>query len=402
VVKRSTAVPLLLAVQLATGLVLSPVFTFLPVFLKDLGLSVTLVSLVIALQRMVGLGSSMAGGVLLDSVGAKRTLVAGQVLYFAATLVFAARAPWPVALLWAASGIGMGPVTLATTGYLIEKADPARLGLFTALLSLGITIGAVIASPLAGLLVDRSGWQALVPFTALPALALLLFTAIALPRSARHAGLRLPGTAPGRPLFPGTRSARLIALGRLLPTVSYGMLLVYVPLLLKSAGASNADIGFYATAINVGASLASLAVGRIADRSGWTGPTLAGYAALALGSLGVAVFHARAWPVAVCGTVAVAAAWALSAVMPIQVTKHVPVAEHGRALAFINQSWFAAMILSGLAGGVLFDVWPGLPFLVGFLAAAAGAPVMMVVARGGDPGSVNEPGRPPGGSPGAA
>ncbi len=157
--KRLPAVPMLLAVQLAIGLVLSPAFTFLPVFLKDLGLSATLVSLVIALQRVVGLGSSMVGGVLLDSVGAKRTLVAGQVLYFAATLVFAARAPWLVALLWAVSGIGMGPVTLSMTGYLIEKADPARLGLFTALLNWGITIGAVVSSPLAGLLrrPDRLG-----------------------------------------------------------------------------------------------------------------------------------------------------------------------------------------------------------------------------------------------------
>jgi MFS family permease len=392
--RRSAAVPLLLAVQLATGLVLSPAFTFLPVFLKDLGLSATLVSLVIALQRVVGLGSSMAGGVLLDSVGAKRTLVAGQVLYFAATLVFAARAPWPVALLWALSGLGMGPVTLSMTGYLIEKADPARLGLFTALLNWGITIGAVISSPLAGLLVDRSGWQALVPFTALPAVVLVLATAFALPRSARHAGLRPPGSAPGRPLLPSARSARLLALGRLLPTISYGMLLVFVPLLLKAAGVSNTVIALYATAINVGASLLQLAVGRIADRSGWKGPTLASLAALALGSLGIAVFHSHAWPVAACGTVAVSAAWALSALMPVQVTKHVPVAQHGRALGFINQSWYAAMILSGLAGGVLFDVWVGLPFLVGFLTAAAGVPVMLVVARGGDPGGVSEPLRP--------
>ncbi len=65
--KRSPAVPLLLAVQLSIGLVLAPAFSFMPVFLKDLGLSATLVSLVIALQRVVGLGSSMAGGVLLES-----------------------------------------------------------------------------------------------------------------------------------------------------------------------------------------------------------------------------------------------------------------------------------------------------------------------------------------------
>ena len=91
-----------------------------------------------------------------------------------ACLVFAARAPWLVALLWAVSGIGMGPVTLSMTGYLIEKADPARLGLFTALLNWGITIGAVVASPLAGLLVDRSGWAALVPFTALAGVGSLI------------------------------------------------------------------------------------------------------------------------------------------------------------------------------------------------------------------------------------
>ena len=396
VVKRPPAVPMLLAVQLATGLVLSPVFTFLPVFLKDLGLSATLVSLVIALQRMVGLGSSMAGGVLLDSIGAKRTLVAGQVLYFAATLVFAFRAPWLVALLWAVSGIGMGPVTLSMTGYLIEKADPARLGLLAALLNWGITIGGVIASPLAGLLADRAGWEALVPFTALPALALVMATALALPRSARHAAsaLRPPGAVLGRPLFPSARSARLLALLRMLPTICYGMLLVFVPLLLKSAGVSNTTIALYATAINVGASLTQLAVGRIADRSGWKGPTVACFAVLALGSLGVAVFASRPWPVAAFGTVAVSAAWALSTLMPIQVTKLVPVAEHGRALGSINQSWYAGMILSGLAGGFLFDAWPGLPFLAGFLATAAGFPILAILARGGDSGGVSESDRP--------
>mgnify|MGYP006333875309 CR=1 FL=1 len=96
------------------------------------------------------------------------------------------------------------------------------------------------------------------------------------------------------------------------------------------------------------------------------------------------------------------AAWALSALMPTQVTKHVPVAEHGRALGFINQSWYAAMILSGLAGGVLFDAWAGLPFLVGSLVATAGIPVMMVVARSGDPGGVSEPDRLPEDSRGEA
>ncbi len=79
------------------------------------------------------------------------------------------------------------------------------------------------------------------------------------------------------------------------------MLLVFVPLLLKSAGATNAVIALYATAINVGASLLQLAVGRIADRSGWTGPTIASYAALALGSLGIAVFPRTPGPLPPAG-----------------------------------------------------------------------------------------------------
>lgn len=397
--RRSAAVPMLLAVQFATGIVLSPAFSLLPVFLRDLGLSATIVSLIVSLQRMAGLGSSLAGGVLADAVGTKRTLVAGQTLYFTATLVFAARSPWLVALLWTVSGIGMGPVTLSTTGYLIEKADRAKLGLLTALLNLGITIGAVVANPLAGLLVDRSGWSSVVPFTALPALALVAVTAFFLPRSARHA---VPGAHPPRrrlfrsagPLFPASRGARLLALTRLLSTVSYGMLLVFVPLLLKEAGASTAAIAAYATAINVAASLAQVAVGRIADRSGWPAPALASLAAIALGSLGIVLLPSRPWAAAACGTAAVAAAWAFSALMPIQVTKLVPVAEHGRTLGVLNQSWFAAMIFSGLAGGVLFDAWHPLPFAVGALAAASAAVATAGLARGVTADGLSSPDRP--------
>jgi MFS family permease len=186
---------------------------------------------------------------------------------------------------------------------------------------------------------------------------------------------------------------------RLLPTVSYGMLLVFVPLLLKDAGASTVAIAAYATALNIGATLAQLAVGRAADRWGWPAPALGSFAVLALGSLGIALFPSRPWTVAACGTLAVAAAWVLSALMPLQLTRLVPVAEHGRALGFINQSWYAAMILSGLVGGVLYDAWHGLPFVAGVLAAAAAAWITTGLARGGATEAVSAPGRPVPGAP---
>ena len=53
--------------------------------------------------------------------------------------------------------------------------------------------------------------------------------------------------------------------------------------------------------------------------------------------------------------------------------------------------WNMAMILAGLAGGVLFEWWNGLPLLVGGLAAAAGLPVAVAFARATRP----EAARPP-------
>ena len=62
-------------------------------------------------------------------------------------------------------------------------------------------------------------------------------------------------------------------------------------------------------------------------------------------------------------------------------TKAVEPSEIGRALGSIQLFWNAALILASLAGGVLFEAWNGLPFLVGGLAAAAGLPVAAGFAR---------------------
>jgi MFS family permease len=168
---------------------------------------------------------------------------------------------------------------------------------------------------------------------------------------------------------------------RFLPTICYGMLLVFVPLLLKDAGASNATIALYATASSVCASLAQLAVGRITDRAGWRAPTGASYVVLAAASLAIAVFPGRLWVVFAAATAAVSAAWSLSTLTPTQVTQAVEPSGVGRALGYIHLFWNLAMILAGLTGGVLFEVWNGLPLLIGGIAAAAGLPLAAGFAR---------------------
>jgi MFS family permease len=407
--QRSPAVPMLLGVQLLTGIVLAPALTFFPVYLRDLGLSAVLISGIATIQRVMALGSALAGGRMVDSIGAKRTLVAGQALYFAATLLFLARGPWPIALIWAVYGMGMGPVSLGSTSYLIEKADRARLGLLTALLYWGITLGGAIGNPLAAALLQRTGWTGLVPFSALPAVAIMLAAGFALPSSARRdpPAARSTGILSAIGLGAATPPVRLLAWMRFLPTVCYGMLLVFVPLLLRDAGASTTTIALYGTMSSVCASLAQLAVGRIADRTGWKAPTVAGLAALAAASLTIAAFTSRLWIVFAGGTLAIAGAWSLSTLLPIQMTKAVEPSSVGRALGFVHLFWNLAMIASGLAGGVLFEAWKGLPFLIGGASAAAGLVAAAAFARltgrvGDGPEAVSSSRRPPSGGRGAA
>jgi MFS family permease len=380
---RSPAVPLLLAVQLLTGIVLAPAFTFFPVYLKEVGLSVVLISAIATLQRVATLGSSFVGGTMVDSIGAKRTLVAGQVLYIVGTLLFLVRSPWWIALVWAFCGLGLGPASLASTSYLIEKVDRARLGLYTALLYWRFTLGGAIGNPLAAALLARTDWRGLVPFTALPAVAVVAATAIALPGRPRRepAAARPVRLLSAVALTAASRPLRLLVAMRSLPTFCYGILLVFVPLLLKDDGASNATIALYGTASSVCASLAQLAVGRIADRAGWKAPTAASFAALVVAALVIAAFPNGLWFVFAGSTVAVSASWALSALLPIQMTKAVKPTEFGRALGSVQLFWNVAMILASLAGGVLFEAWNGLPFLVGGAAAAAGLPVAARFAR---------------------
>jgi MFS family permease len=370
-------------VQLLSGILLAPAFAFFPVYLKELGFSAVLISVLAAVQRVAALGSSVVGGGMVDTIGAKRTLVAGQVLYFAGTLLFLARSPWWIALVWAACGIGMGPASLASTSYLIEKTDRARLGLFTALLYWGHTLGGAIGNPLAAVLLGRTDWSGLVPFTALAAVGVVLVTAIALPGSGSRdpTAARPAGILSAVALTAASRPLRLLVVMRFLPTVCYGMLLVFVPLLLKDAGASIATIALYGTASSVCASLAQLAVGRIGDRAGWKVPTAVSCAALAASGFVIAAFPNRLWFVFAAATAAMSAAWSLSTLLPIQMTKAVEPSEIGRALGSIQLFWNMALILAGLAGGVLFEAWNGLPFLVGGLAAAAGLPVAAGFAR---------------------
>jgi MFS family permease len=380
----TSPISFLLGAQFFSCLLVAPVVTFFPVYLDDLGYSAVLIAGIVTLQRVMGLAASLAGGAMSDSVGAKRTYVLGQLFYFAGTLLFLAKAPIWVSVIWAVNGLGTGLNVLGGQNYLMEKADHAFLGILTALYLWGYTVGTSVSNPIAAALMRRVGYAGLTLFMAVPAAATFILTAAALPSSQR---LLQAGDAEGARSGAGYRGIAfrpivLILAGlRFLPTFCYGMAMVFVPLQLKSAGASNQLIALFATASSVLATLAQLAVGRVADRASWKTPTAAAFLLLAASSLVIGARPLDLWTVFACGTVGIGAAWSLSTLLPTLVSKVTPPGERGRVLGYVHLFWNLAMILSSLTGGYLFEAWQGLPLLAGGIACACGLGLLAAFFR---------------------
>ena len=397
-------VSLLLLLQLLSGIVSAPCSTFLPVYLNELGRTAVFISMVFSVQRIVALGSSLVGGTLSDFLSRKQALLLGQAGLVAATMVFVSPFSAVIIVLWSLNGFGVSLNTLGGQSYLLDNANHTHLGMITAFYFWGYTLGAAIGNPLAGVLLGKTGYVALGVSLAGLGLLTLGVTARLLPASsndenragrrdqdapdsAQHTETRGSGTSPRKSgLFGyGELALRpavlLLAFLRFLPTFCYGMMTIFIPLLLIRAEATTGIIALYATTSSLCAALAQLAVGRIADKTGPKWPSVTAYTVLLSSSACVGVFSERLWSVFFFGVVGIAAAWSLSVLLSPLVARATEASERGRVLGFIHLFWNAAMILGSLVGGVLYEVWTGLPFIVGAAAVVACPPLVIVFFR---------------------
>lgn len=356
----------LLALQLMGGMLLSPHFAFFSIYLKGLGYSTILIANIATAKQIAGLIASLLGGTLSDSLGRKWTLLLGNVGYLLASAVFLLHSPVWIGVLWTVGGFGLGLHTLGAQSYLMDVAAPSYLGLLSALFNWGYTLGGALSSPVVGLILDRGGYPLLAWTLIAFALLTLTFNQFALPRSPVESRASAPRL---KHLFGygdiATRSPVLmLAALRFLPTLAYATMLLLVPLMLDAAKASKAVIAWYATVSWTIASLAQAIAGRAADRWGPKPATAATFAVLIASVFGLGLWPSSLWIVFALGTTGLAAAWALSTLLPSLVAEATVPQERGRVLGFIHLWWNLAMIVGSLAGGALSEVAIGLPFWI--------------------------------------
>lgn len=359
----------LLAVQLLYGMVVSAQSYFFPIYVKEsLGLAAVVVSTFVSLRQISGLATALVGGALLDSIGRKWTLVLGLGFCVVGSAAFLVPIPWGVGLLWVMVGIAMSLESLGSQGYLIGAAGGAGLGVTSALYHWGFTLGGALGSPVAGRLLDTQGYVGFAPVLIVLAGGTTLLGAVllpGLPRPAERAS-RVTWQAALAGYLAVVRRPVVVRLGlmRFLPTCYYGMAMVLIPLLIHAETGSKTSVALFATVSQILATLTQWVVGRAADRIGPRLPTLVAMGGVLGAALGLAIFARHLWGLALFGVLGIAAAWALSTLMPVLVSGAVPAAMQGRVLGTLVLLWNLAMVLSAMTGGALVEVAVGLPFAI--------------------------------------
>lgn len=373
----------LLALQLMGGMLLPPSTIFFPLYVKDLGYSTMLIASLTTAKQIAGLLSSLVGGTLSDSLGRKTTLLLGNISRLVAMFAFLLVSPSWIALVWTIGGLGQGLHTLGGQSYMMDAAAPSSLGLISALYNWGYTLGGALSSPIVGLLLERWDYRrfawVLIAFSACTVVANQFFLprspAKGSARSRRQARFFGYGDIATRPIV------WILSALRFLPTVYYGAANLLIPLLLDAAGADKKTIAWYATVSWTTASLAQAVVGRAADRWGPKVATTLTFAVLIASIFGIGVWPTRLWTVLVFGTTGIAAAWSLSTLLPTLVAQAAVPEERGRILGFVHLWWSLAVIVGAMMGGALFEIAPGLPFLISGTANLASLVLLYVFFR---------------------
>ncbi|QRP42653.1 MFS transporter [Amycolatopsis sp. FDAARGOS 1241] len=264
----------------------------------------------------IGLAGSLVGTVLLgrlgDRYGRRRILMLSVALFAVCSLLTPLADSMPVLVVARLlTGIGLGGALPAAITLTAEYAPSARRGSFVGLMFCGFPFGGVLAGVLAAPLVPAFGWASVFVVGGVVPLALFPVMWRAMPESPQHlldhadrigldrvldrlgthgvqvAAVPAPARSPIARLFADgrARGTVLLWLTLFLALMLAYLLVNWIPLVSRAAGANAAGASLAVATLNVGAITGCLLLGRIADTRR---PTVVVGSGFVLGALAIA------------------------------------------------------------------------------------------------------------------
>jgi AAHS family 4-hydroxybenzoate transporter-like MFS transporter len=265
---------------------------------------------------------AIGSGIAADRFGRKPSLLVAILVFGSVTLLTPfAHSPIDLLIIRFVTGLGLGGALPAVIVVTSEYAPISRRATIVSLTFCGFPLGAVVGGVAAARLIPSHGWESLfyiggfAPLLLLPVIALLVPESIrfmtlkgdraAIEKVRRRMGGGDPLDTLHREDAPRTSIATLFAPGKALGTsiltITFliSLMLAYflvnwLPLLARQAGVGMQAAVIGVAALNLGAILGCLTIGRLADRIGPARPIGFGYAlgAVAIALIGVSAHSA--------------------------------------------------------------------------------------------------------------
>ncbi|MFP6642789.1 MAG: MFS transporter [Candidatus Latescibacterota bacterium] len=359
------------------GFATAPYQSLLPVYVEaDLGRLPLFTAYLRSLTLILGGIFAIVGGRLADVLGLKTTLLLGLAGAGLTGFVFHTHAVVTLTLLILVIGAAAGPWSTAGQSYLIAAAGPSRLGLGGALYFLSGTAGNSVGAFCTGMVKQSWSFPRLGTTMALImggvfVAGLLLLPSTHVARAVDTPRERLALWASYRPLMT-QRNVHLLMGLRLSITSFWGMATLVLPLLVYRASQSAATAAYYGAVSLAAAAACQLLTGLLRDRFGRTVPLIVSALGIVVSSAALALYTDSVPGLFIFGTALTATAWAVSTLVPALIAEVAEESEKNRLVGLGHMVWSGAMVIGSIIGGILVEVGPHLPFVLGVVHAAVG------------------------------
>jgi DHA1 family multidrug resistance protein-like MFS transporter len=240
----------------------------LPLFVKSLSASGTVIGLISAISPLAGILFSFPVGLLADRMGKKRLLVAASFVFLLAPPLYLLvhNALWliPIRFFHGIATAILGPVASAVIVSSYPESKGEKLGLYSSATLMGRTL----APLLGGLIITLLDYRSVYAGAFLLCVPVLILTLV-LPRDKGTGGVKKVSAADfGKSLLEFVRNGRLLgtSLVEMATYFCYGVIETYLPIYLQGQGVPAYQIGLVFSLQVLSIALTKPLFGRLADR----------------------------------------------------------------------------------------------------------------------------------------